>query len=155
MKIEIPQFAWQTIYHIPQGNVLIKGQGNELSRNILKAAETILAQYGCYGWFADETLVYVGSFSPYQSEASSLRGRLKNYLGNHDGSTNKMVFDKANEALVHHVVTIAYFTFEALYLDEQPIAFAEFSHQGHFVRVVEELLICIYRRQDMCNWNRT
>jgi hypothetical protein len=160
-SIVIQNPKWIPLVVISQGEMVEKGRKSPLSKHILRSAETIPALYGCYGWFIGEKIAYVGSFSPYQGKPNGLQARLGNYLGNHkvkeNGSfnTNKMVFDKANESLVSNAVTIAYFRFESMNFGDRLISFEEFSCQAVFTKAVEELLICTYRLQGACDWNRT
>lgn len=161
--IEIEQPKWQPVITIPQGTELSKGRRNDWYRNITDAASLVYAQNGCYCWYSDEIVLYVGSFRPYSRNEfkSSLHGRIHNYLQNHRVNntgrinTNLMVFNNINHQLKESDILLAHFTFDTMQIGQDSIDFNTFSVDGAFVHVVEELLICTYRRIGQCVWNRT
>jgi hypothetical protein len=66
-----------------------------------------------------------------------------------------MVFEKINDILQLNDVYLSLLTFDWLQLGDDWVDFATFSTDPDLVHAVEELLICTYRRQGQCQWNRT
>lgn len=162
-KLQLHQPVWNIVYTIPKGTLLEKGR-HGLYHEITAAAGVIKQTCGCYAWAASNDEVhYCGSFAAYNRPefASSLHGRVHNYLQNHRISantgrmnTNLMVFELINEQLRKRSVSLCFLKFNSLALGNEEIDFAEYSKQSTMVQAVERLLIAGYKRIGQCAWNR-
>lgn len=157
------QPQWQIVYTIPQGTVLEKGR-HGLYHNITRAAASVGERFGCYSWRSDSIIFYCGSFAQDYRRGNfktNLQGRIHNYLQNHGRkdakrkNTNLRVFENINAALRQGNVLLCLFTFDSLQIGDNRVNFAAFSTDPDLVHVVEQVLICTYRRQGQCEWNRT
>lgn len=162
-SLVIHQSQWRTIFTIPQGTTLQKGR-HGVNRDITKAAASISEKFGCYSWGSDSVIFYCGSFAQDYARGNfktNLQGRVHQYLQNHGRkgakrrNTNLMVFDNINDILKQSNVLLRLFTFESLHIGDDHIDFVTFSMNPDLVHAVEQLLICTYRRQEQCKWNRT
>ena len=164
LSLVIRQPMWKTVFTIPKGTVLQKGR-HGLYHDIVGAAGEVTERFGCYSWGSDANVFYCGSFAQDYSSGNfrtNLHGRVHNYLQNHRvnartgrKNTNLMVFENINNALKQKDVLLRHFTFESLQVGNDEVDFASFSADPDLVHAVEQLLICIYRRQGQCKWNRT
>jgi hypothetical protein len=154
---------WKNIFTIPQGSVLQKGR-HGLYHEIVAAAAQVGARFGCYSWGSDSIIYYCGSFAQDYARGnfkSNLHGRIHNYLQNHrqketgQKNTNLMIFENINTALNNGNVLLRHFYFDSLKVGGDLIEFNTFSNDPNLVHAVEQLLICSYRRQGQCQWNRT
>jgi hypothetical protein len=165
LNLSIESVQWKPVISIPQGTILEKGAKNEWYPRITKAAGQVTSRYGCYAWGTDSEIFYCGSFAgDYNSRRklfSNLQGRVHNYLQNHrvkptgQVNTNLMVFQNLNRILQTSAMTLFHFNFEQLWINGQCIDFETYSNDPDLVHTVEELLICTYRQQNQCGWNRT
>lgn len=163
ISLTLSNHIWRPVFTIPKGTILQKGR-HGLYHEITGAAETISERFGCYSWGSASTIYYCGSFAKNYSRGgfkTNLQGRVHNYLQNHRRkatgriNTNLMVFEKINDALQLNDVHLSLLTFDWLHIGDDRVDFATFSTDPDLVHAVEELLICAYRRQDQCQWNRT
>ena len=161
-SVILHQPRWQTVYTIPQGIGLQKGR-HGLYHNIAEAAGSVGEKFGCYSWRSDSTIFYCGSFAQdYRCGKfrTNLEGRIHQYLQNHGRkdakrkNTNLIVFENINAALREDNVLLCLFMFQSLQIGDDKVNFAAFSTDPDLVHVVEQLLICSYRRQGQCQWNR-
>ncbi len=167
ISLAIQQPQWRTVYTIPKGTALKKGRRHKLYKDITKAAGAVTERFGCYSWGSDTIIFYCGSFAKDYSRGgfkTNLHGRVHNYLQSHGlakfkrtgrKNTNLMVFDNINKALCQNDILLRLFTFEELEIGNDKVDFVTFSTDPNLVHTVEQLLICTYRRQDQCKWNRT
>ena len=160
LKINNP--SWKIIYEIPKSTLLIKGR-HGLYHSIVEATAQIQQRFGCYAWGTAHNLNYIGSFSKDHKSGnykSNLHGRIHNYLQNHrlkdNGrkNTNLMVFENINESLLANDITLYILKFDFLEVDHEIIDYSKYSEDAELVRAVEQLLICSYRRNQQCIWNR-
>jgi len=157
------QSEWRTIFTIPRGTVLQKGR-HGLYHEIIKAAQSVKDRFGCYSWGSESVIYYCGSFTDYARPEfkTNLQGRIHNYLQNHRlnertgrKNTNLIVFESINKALRQSDIFLRLLTFESLEIDDAQINFDTFTKDPNLIHAVESLLICNYRRQRQCEWNRT
>jgi hypothetical protein len=160
--LRITNSSWQSIYEIPQSTILLKGR-HGLYHAMVEAAAQVLQRFGCYAWGTADCLFYVGSFSKdYKGgrHKSNLHGRIHNYLQNHrlkeNGrmNTNLMVFGNINAALQAGAVSLYLFRFDFLEIGQEKVDYVEYANDPDLVRAVEQLLICSYKRNQQCVWNR-
>lgn len=164
LSLAIQRPDWRTIYTIPQGTVIPKGRKNPSYKSISSVTGEIQERYGCYAWGDNSDIYYCGSFTDdYTGERfkSNFQGRIHNYLQNHRientgrKNTNLRVFENINSALPNNSVSLYLFTFFELHIGDTILDFASFTNDSALVQAVEQLLICIYRRNGQCQWNRT
>ncbi len=148
LSLEVPIWKWDLVAEISQS-------GFDTISTIKKKAGEIPYQGGCYSWQNSRQVLYCGSFSNYNDDRfkSNLQGRIHNYLHNHSVVTNKRIFDNIKEELKRDSISLHIFRFETLQLNNETITFAAFSQDHDLVLLVEQLLICAYRRQEQCKWN--
>lgn len=160
--LKILNSSWETVYQIPQSTLLLKGRRGSYHA-IVEAAAQVQERFGCYAWGTAECLFYIGSFSKdYKrgNHKSNLQGRVHNYLQNHrlkeNGrkNTNLMVFENINTQLQSSRVSLYTFKFEYLEIGEERVDYSYYADNTELVRAVEQLLICSYRRNQQCTWNR-
>ena len=153
---------WESVYEIAASTPLLKGR-HGLYHEIVKAAGQIQSRFGCYAWGTLDNLCYIGSFSrDYQrgDHKSNLQARIHNYLQNHrtkeNGrkNTNLMVFENINQLLLTGDVSIFIHKFDYLEIGHERVEYAKYCQDADLVRGVEQLLICSYRRNRQCAWNR-
>lgn len=163
ISLTLSNHTWRPVFTIPKGAILEKGR-HGLYHEITGAAGAISERFGCYSWGSPSTIYYCGSFAKDYSRGdfkTNLQGRVHNYLQNHRRkdtgriNTNLMVFEKINDALQLNDVHLSLLTFEWLQIGDDQVDFATFSTNPDLVHAVEQLLICSYRRQGQCQWNRT
>ncbi|GEM_PF-1270419 len=163
LAIEIQEPAWNTIFVIPRGTVLIKGR-HGIYHEITQAAGNYPYRFGCYAWANNSTLFYCGSFAADYMRGrfkSNLQARVHNYLQNHptketgNKNTNLMVFEHINQALINEDVLLKTFNFEKIKFGQENVAFTSYSQDPNLVRVVEDFLIAWFRKLGQCQWNRT
>jgi hypothetical protein len=163
LSLKIHQPQWRTIFTIPLGTVLRKGR-HGLYHDITEAAASVNERFGCYSWGSNSVIYYCGSFAQDYTRGdfkTNLQGRVHNYLQNHRQksterkNTNLMVFENINNVLKQSAVLLCLFTFESLEFGNDTVDFATFSTDPGLVHAVEQLLICAYRKQKQCAWNRT
>jgi len=162
-SIVIQGLRWETVVEIPQGTVLEKGRKNQWYQQITTSAANLVVPWGCCAWASKDVIYYIGSFRPYarKSYKSSLQGRVSNYLQNHrtkNGgyeNTNLHIFNNINTVLQNQPMMPTHLTFDTMKIGARVIDFAMFSGESVFVHAVEQLLICTYRLDSECIWNRT
>jgi len=162
IKLHKPQ--WKIVCTIPKGTVLQKGR-HGVYREIIDATKLVKQRFGCYAWQSDTTVYYWGSFAKdyiHGNFRTNLQGRIHNYLQNHRinsktdrKNTNLMVFENLNSTLKSKDVSLGILVFDRLNIGNDEIDFPIFTQDADLVHAVEELLICGYRRQKQCEWNRT
>lgn len=165
LAISLHNPHWEPVYTLPSGTMLPKGRKNEWYKDIREATRKVNQRFGCYVWGNTTTVWYCGSFAQDYARKefqTNLEGRVHNYLQNHrvDAgtgriNTNKMVFDKLNERLLQEEALLQVLVFDSLVLGTTVVSFATFSNDSDLVHTVEQLVICTYRRQGECQWNRT
>ncbi|MGH2522081.1 MAG: hypothetical protein ACRDH2_06215 [Anaerolineales bacterium] len=162
--LALHQPHWQTVFTIPKETVLQKGRRHGLYHDLTRAAQAIPEQFNCYTWGSETVVFYCGSFAHDYLRGgfkTNLQGRVHHYLQNHKrdartgrANTNAMVFDNLSAALTHSDILLRVLRFESLQVADDTIDFATFSTDPVLVHTVEALLICLYRRQGQCEWNR-
>lgn len=153
---------WEYVYQVEGGVMLPKGKGGESGR-ILEASSQVPEQFGCYAWNANRAVMYCGSFSDYSARhfKTNLAGRIYQYLTNHKRdtaglprNTNAAIFDYINHALLESEVVLRVFRFDRCRLGSEVVDFSTYTTDPFLVRAVEKLLVCTYRRQSQCQWNK-
>ncbi len=155
---------WRTVYIIPKGTTMLKGR-HGLYHELLDATKSFKERFGCYSWQSVGTIYYCGSYAKDYKRGhfkTNLQGRIHNYFQNHRidsktgrKNTNLMVFENLNKMLRNSDVSLCVLVFGSLRIGADEIDFDTFVQDPGLVHAVEELLICSYRRQKQCDWNRT
>jgi hypothetical protein len=162
LSLAINEPFWQTVYEIHQSNFLLKGRHGSYHA-IVEAAGNIKSRFGCYGWGTSENLFYIGSFSKdytHGDHKSNFHGRIHNYLQNHrlkesgQKNTNLLVFENINHALLANNVILYILCFDSIQIGQEQIDYSCYAQSPELVRAVEQLLICSYKRNNQCSWNR-
>lgn len=164
VSLSINNAHWDNVITIKQGQQLRKGRKNDLYPLITSAAGGVKWRFGCYSWGGQNSIFYCGSFSQdYKSgtHKSNLQARVHNYLQNHSikeggrKNTNLAVFENINNVLLHESVSLRVLMFDSIKLGDKTINYKEFTEDPDIVRATEQLLICTYKKQDQCRWNRS
>jgi len=162
-SLSIQNAAWNPVFVIPKGSILLKGR-HGLYHDITLAAAGIKDRFGCYSWGRGSEIYYCGSFAQDYVRGgfkSNLQARVHNYLQNHrikatgQKNTNLMVFEKINETLLKDDVVLSVFTFRLLKFAGVSYSFSQYCEDPDLVHLVEQLLISFYRKLEQCHWNRT
>ena len=162
ISLKVVGASWEIVYLIPKGTRLVKGR-HGLYHEIVDAAGKISERFGCYSWGTPDKLFYIGSFSKDYKRGdhkSNLHGRIHNYLQNHrekdsgQKNTNLMVFDNLNQSLIVQDVMLSIYRFDHLELGVERIEYPNYTEKPEIVRALEQLLICLYKRDSQCIWNR-
>lgn len=163
-SLNLHQSSWKNIYTIQKNTTVAKGRRNDLYKAITQAAGTHLARFGCYAWRNETGIFYCGSFAQDYARGnfkSNLQGRIHNYLQNHRTkksgfkNTNLMVFENLNTILEQNDISLCVFVFDYLEINGEKVDYTSYCLDSNLVHTVEELLICSYRRNGECKWNRT
>lgn len=157
ISVAIKSVSKTDIFSLTQGSTLSKG-GKKKSPDIWTACETVSDRYCCYYWKDKDRIRYVGSISAdYTSpqHKTNLIGRISNYLQNHSGTTNKMVFEKVNQLLVCSEIHLGIFQFKKIMIDHVSYPYAVCVQNSAIIQMAEEILICKYRLIGEADWNRT
>lgn len=157
VSISIKSLAQAMIFTVPQNGLLIKG-GKKVNPVIWNACEKVVDRYCCYYWKDATSVRYVGSISAdYTSSQhrTNLVGRISNYMQNHSGTTNKMVFDNVNALLNSSSVEFGIFRFIAVEIDGAEYCYDVCAKNSSIIQMIEEILICRYRLTGQADWNRT
>jgi len=153
---------WRHVYQVERGVSLPTGRSGESGR-ILEASSQVPEQFGCYAWIASGAVMYCGSFSDYSSRhfRTNLEGRIYQYLTNHKRdsaglpkNTNAAIFDYINRALLDGEVGLLVLRFDSCHLGRDVVDFPTYTTNPFLVRTTEKLLVCAYRRQGRCQWNK-
>lgn len=103
---------------------------------------------------------YVGSATPYMAQASSLLGRVLNYLQNHTTNkrggdqVNKRVFAAVNTLLKTQEVEFGIFEYDFLTLRDRTLSFSECSRNPDVIGMLEYTMICHYKLMGQAVWNK-
>jgi|SRR3990172_9133964 len=157
VHIEIIELQIYDVFTIPHSEHIVKG-GKKANPLIFEACAGIDDKYFCYCWRTSNNILYVGSVTAdYTSSQhkNNLLGRLGNYLQNHSGTTNKMVFDNINATLSKATVSLGLFRFKCIALDNDRWNYTDCSKKPEVMQMLEEILICRYRLLGQAQWNRT
>jgi hypothetical protein len=153
---------WQDVLRINKGTILQKGR-HGLYHEMILATQSVKQKFGCYSWESDSIIYYIGSFAQDYARGdfkTNLQGRIHNYLQNHRiyktgrKNTNLFVFESINKAVEQNDMSLRVLKFESLEINDEWIDFDAFSKDSNLVHSVESLLICCYRMQEQCKWNR-
>lgn len=162
MKIELIKPGWQEVFGIVNGTVIIKGR-HGVYWELREACKKVTYQFGCYSWQVSDQVQYCGSFSKDNSKeefTTNLEGRVHSYWQTHRvkktgmTNTNKHVFDHIQNSVKSSDVSLQILKFDELQLDSQSIDFNSYSTNPDLIKAVEQLVICYYRSQGQCTWNR-
>jgi len=158
LSIELIDVKWQKIFTIPQGTVLQKGRKGPFYKELIDASCRINDRFGVYAWGKDEkNIYYCGSFSKDYTSGkfkSNFHGRIAQYMGNHDGDTNKMVFDYINIALKSEDVNLFLLQYVSANLNGS-ILLATGCQDAGLIKLIERLLIYTNKTKGQVQWNRS
>src|SRR5262245_29627196 len=157
IKIDITNLRIDNIFTIAKGRSIVKG-GKRVNSAIFQDCGTITDTYFCYCWRDSNVVLYIGSVTKdYKSGqyANNLLGRISNYLQNHSGSTNKMVFDNVNTLLSVSDVQFGLFRFDQLLFEGMHRSYLDCTKTVALMKMLEAILICRYRLVGEAIWNRS
>lgn len=157
IDIRVNSIVLRDLFSIPMGGTLLKG-GKKVNSEIWGACEAITDQFCCYYWRDDISVRYVGSVTAEYTSTqykTNLCGRIGNYLQNHNGQTNKRVFDNVNANLVTHNIHFGIFRFGSTWIDGVQYHCQQCIVNQPIMQMFEEILICRYRLLGQADWNRT
>lgn len=157
LQLQIEDNIWKPIIEITQGAVLERTAKDKWYKATIAETRMIRSRFGCYTWMTEDKIRYCGSFAKDYKYGSkpNFAARISRYLGTHKGTINVRIHQEINLALQHSPVILAHFVFDKLILDNIEISFEDYSEDSNLIRMVEELLICTYRRENQCDWNRS
>jgi len=165
LNLAIEHATWKPVVTIPKEQQLERGVKNAYNKKLLNAAKKIDDRFGVYSFQDTETgyVFYCGSFSPYKGKVTSLEGRLKQYLGNHENGTGKpntnlRVFQNLNHQLLTSSVTLSLLQlnnttiFDRSGSDLNMFRFSS-PNQEILAQTLEQVFILYYKQHAEAPWN--
>lgn len=154
LAVSIEELELRTVFTVEKNQELTKG-GKKANEVIYKACEKIEDRFLCYYWKTSDKVLYVGSVTKdYKDKTNNLIGRIGNYLQNHHGTTNKRVFETANDTLKESALEFGVFSFKSVTINQDSHPHAECIQNGDMMYMIENILIGYFKSLGECIWNR-